>query len=75
MRWNGSGFELHNTPFVYLGGTGLEAASALATDDVWTVGGGGDGDWAKESLCFGLMVENGYQGVYRIWSRAWLVTK
>jgi hypothetical protein len=36
---------------------------------------GGDGDWAKESLCFGFMVENGYQGVYRIWSRAWLVTK
>lgn len=36
---------------------------------------GGDGDWAKESLAFGLMVENDYHGVYRIWSRAWLVTK
>jgi hypothetical protein len=36
---------------------------------------GGDGDWAKESLCFGLMVENPYYGVYRVWSRAWLVTK
>ncbi|MFT3730336.1 MAG: hypothetical protein QM780_02770 [Hyphomicrobium sp.] len=36
---------------------------------------GGDGDWAKEDLCFGFMVENGYLGVYRIWSRAWLVTK
>ncbi|REJ64623.1 MAG: hypothetical protein DWQ31_21065 [Planctomycetota bacterium] len=36
---------------------------------------GGDGDWAKESLAFGLMVENAYHGVYRIWSRAWLVTK
>jgi hypothetical protein len=36
---------------------------------------GGDGDWAKESLAFGFMVENDYHGVYRIWSRAWLVTK
>ena len=36
---------------------------------------GGDGDWAKESLAFGLMVENGYWGVYRLWSRPWLVTK
>jgi hypothetical protein len=36
---------------------------------------GGDGDWAKESLCFGFMVENQYHGIYRIWSRAWLVTK
>ena len=36
---------------------------------------GGDGDWAKEALCFGLLVENTYWGVYRLWSRAWLVTK
>ncbi len=36
---------------------------------------GGDGDWAKESLSFGFMVENEHHGVYRIWSRAWLVTK
>jgi hypothetical protein len=36
---------------------------------------GGDGDWAKEALCFGFLVENGYWGVYRLWSRAWLVTK
>jgi hypothetical protein len=36
---------------------------------------GGDGDWAKEKLAFGLMVENAYHCVYRIWSRAWLVTK
>jgi hypothetical protein len=36
---------------------------------------GGDGDWAKESLAFGLHVENTYWGVYRVWSRAWLVTK
>jgi hypothetical protein len=36
---------------------------------------GGDGDWAKESLCFGFMVENNEMGVYRLWSRAWLVTK
>jgi hypothetical protein len=36
---------------------------------------GGDGDWAKEALAFGFMVENGYNGVYRLWSRPWLVTK
>lgn len=36
---------------------------------------GGDGDFACEELAFGLMVENEYYGVYRIWSRAWLVTK
>jgi hypothetical protein len=36
---------------------------------------GGDGDWAKESLCFGFLVENTYWGVYRLWRRAWLVTK
>lgn len=36
---------------------------------------GGDGDWAREALAFGLHVENRYWGVCRIWSRAWLVTK
>ena len=36
---------------------------------------GGDGDFAREELAFGFMMENEYHGVYRIWSRAWLVTK
>jgi len=36
---------------------------------------GGDGDWARESLAFGFMVENEYHAIYRIWTRAWLVTK
>lgn len=36
---------------------------------------GGDGDFAREELSFGFMVENSYYNVYRIWSRAWLVTK
>lgn len=36
---------------------------------------GGDGDYAYESLCFGLMLENAYHKVFRVWSRAWLVTK
>ena len=36
---------------------------------------GGDGDWAKESLAFGFFVENTPWGVYRLWSRPWLVTK
>lgn len=36
---------------------------------------GGDGDWAYETLAFGLMVENDYYGIYRVWSRPRLVTK
>jgi len=36
---------------------------------------GGDGDWAKESLAFGFLVENTSWAVYRVWSRPWLVTK
>jgi len=36
---------------------------------------GGDGDWAKESLAFGFVIENTYWGVYRVWSRPWLCTK
>lgn len=36
---------------------------------------GGDGYFAREELSFGFMVENNYHHVYRIWSRAWLVTK
>ena len=36
---------------------------------------GGDGDTASEGLGFGFMVENGSNGVYRLWSRPWLVTK
>ncbi len=36
---------------------------------------GGDGNYAREELSFGFMLENKYHQVYRIWSRAWLVTK
>ena len=36
---------------------------------------GGDGCWMREQLSFGFMVENDYYSIYRIWSRAWLVTK
>ena len=36
---------------------------------------GGDGNYAREQLGFGFMLENEYHEVYRIWSRAWLVTK
>lgn len=36
---------------------------------------GGDGNYAREELSFGIMVENDYEHIYRIWSRAWLVTK
>ncbi len=34
---------------------------------------GGDDEYAREELAFGLMVET--PGIYRIWSRAWLVEK
>jgi hypothetical protein len=36
---------------------------------------GGDGDWAKEHLGFGFLVENAYWSIYRLWSRPYLVTK
>ncbi len=36
---------------------------------------GGDGDFAQEELSFGFMIENSYFSIFRIWSRAWLVTK
>jgi len=36
---------------------------------------GGDGNYAREELRFGFMLENEYHGIYRIWSGAWLVTK
>lgn len=36
---------------------------------------GGDGDYAREELSFGFMLENSYNQICRIWSRAWLVTK
>ncbi len=36
---------------------------------------GGDGWDAREELSFGLQVESDYYGVFRIWSRAWLVHK
>lgn len=36
---------------------------------------GGDGEYSREQLSFGFMVENSYHNIYRIWSRAWLVTK
>ena len=36
---------------------------------------GGDGEYSKEALAFGLHVENSHWGVVRLWSRPWLVTK
>lgn len=36
---------------------------------------GGDGNYAREELSFGFMLENDYHHICRIWSRAWLVTK
>lgn len=36
---------------------------------------GGDYEWSWEELGFGFMVESDHHAVYRIWSRAWLITK
>src|SRR5262249_5580998 len=36
---------------------------------------GGDGDYEREELAFGMIVEDSQAGVYRIWSRAALCTK
>ena len=36
---------------------------------------GGDGDMMREELSFGLIIENDYYGIFRLWSRAFLVTK
>ena len=52
MHWNGSSFSIHDTPFfdnANLGGHGLTAVSAIASDDVWAVGGGHDGDYVAFS--------------------------
>jgi hypothetical protein len=55
----------------------VESQRKRYEEDSWALQGlmGGDGDWAKERLAFGMMVENAYWGVCRIWSRAWLITK
>lgn len=49
MHWDGSSFTLHDTPYFSNGGHGLESVSATATNDVWAVGGSGDGDWSIAS--------------------------
>ena len=36
---------------------------------------GGDGNYAREQLSFGIVLEDRYYGVWRVLSRAWLVTK
>lgn len=36
---------------------------------------GGNGGSLQEALSFGIMVENSYHGISRIWSRGWLVGK
>ncbi len=34
---------------------------------------GNPGQRFRATLAFGLMIENAFYGVYRIWSRAWLL--
>ena len=51
MHWDGSGFTLHELPFIGIGGHGLEDVAGTGPDDVWAVGGGGDGDtWAQSVI-------------------------
>lgn len=47
MHWDGSGFTIVDNPFFDnqpVGGHGLTSVSAVASNDVWAVGGGHDGD-------------------------------
>jgi hypothetical protein len=50
MHWDGSSFQFVDIPIVNFKGIGfgngnsLRAGSALAPDDIWAVGAGGDGD-------------------------------
>ncbi len=34
---------------------------------------GNPGQRFRATLAFGLMIENAFYGVYRLWSRAWLL--
>jgi len=48
MHWDGSGMSIVENPFFDnkpIGGHGLTSISALASDDIWAVGGGHDGDY------------------------------
>jgi hypothetical protein len=48
MHWDGSSFAIVENPFFDnkpIGGHGLTSISALASDDIWAVGGGHDGDY------------------------------
>lgn len=50
MHWNGSSFTLVPTPELFpIGGNGLEAIDGVSPNDLWAVGGGGDGDLVSYS--------------------------
>jgi hypothetical protein len=49
LHWDGSNFTIHSTPYFSNGGHGLEDVSATGPNDVWAVGGAGDGDWGINS--------------------------
>jgi len=50
MHWDGVDFTLTPTPQVLpSGGNGLEAVDGVASNDLWAVGGGADGDTANYS--------------------------
>ena len=52
MHWNGSSFAILPAPFfdnAPIGGHGLTKVAAIASDDVWSVGGGHDGDYVSFS--------------------------
>lgn len=52
LHWNGSSFTRVPMPFLINGGHGIEAAAAVSANDIWAVGGGGDGDWIDFSNIF-----------------------
>src|SRR6185436_10536399 len=62
---NGSSFAILPAPFfdnAPIGGHGLTKVAAIASDDVWSVGGGHDGDYVGFSY---IVHWNGSQWEYR----------
>lgn len=52
MRWNGSSFQVFDVPVFGNVDTGLEAVSALSSNEIWAVGGGHDNDYTNTSTIF-----------------------
>jgi hypothetical protein len=70
-------FSITETLWMFMQSERLRWGTSYHQDDEKGLAGvfGGDGDSAREQLSFGFAVEDSHNGVYRIWSRAWLVAQ